>query len=195
VWKRTLFLTFSLDASLLEFIGDPLTSLPLWIKGILTPHSSFSIPLANSHLFQIYVVVLCDMLWFSKNQAIHNGVIPDVSMLAANINRISLEHYTTWTTISNLVRELWSPSSTDIFKVNFDAAIRELFSVKAAICRNFKGQIIKIFSQVRPPCNPTYGKAQTAILAVSLAASFHLENFILEGDSSIVILALQHPSN
>jgi hypothetical protein len=56
-----------------------------WIKGILTPFSSFGIPSANSHLFQIYVVVLGDLLWFSKNQAIHKGVIPKVSTLAANI--------------------------------------------------------------------------------------------------------------
>jgi hypothetical protein len=32
-------------------------------------------------------------------------------------------------------------------------------------------------------------------LADSLAVSLHLDNFILQGDSSIVILALQNPSN
>ncbi|XP_059451120.1 lysM domain receptor-like kinase 10 [Corylus avellana] len=130
----------------------------------------------------------------TQNQAVHNGVIPEASQLAAKINRISLEHHAAWTPSSKPVRELWSPPPTGIFKVNFDTAIRESFSVQAAVCRNSNGQIIKILSQVRPPCNPTYGEAQAALLAASLAASMHLDNFILEGDSSIVISSLQHPS-
>jgi hypothetical protein len=36
-------------------------SLSDWIKGILSPHSFFGIPLADSHHFQIYAVVFCDL--------------------------------------------------------------------------------------------------------------------------------------
>jgi hypothetical protein len=60
-----------------------------WIKGILNPHCFFGIPLADSHSFQIFAVVMCDMLWFSKNQAMHKGVIPKVLKLAKNIKRVS----------------------------------------------------------------------------------------------------------
>jgi hypothetical protein len=54
------------------------TSLSLsdWIKGILSPHSSFGIPLADSHHFQIYAVVFCDLMWFYRNQVVHNGILP-----------------------------------------------------------------------------------------------------------------------
>jgi hypothetical protein len=114
--------------------------------------------------------------------------------LAANINRVSLEHFAAWTSKSSPVRELWSPPPSYYFKVNFDTAIRDDFSTQAAVCRNSRGQIIKILSQVRPPCNPAYGEAQATLLACSLAVSLHLEKFVIEGDSSIVILALQNPS-
>jgi hypothetical protein len=70
-------------------------SLSNWIKGILTPYQSFGIPFADSHLFQIFAAVLCDLLWYSRNQAVHHGIIFDASKLVKNIKRISLEHFAT----------------------------------------------------------------------------------------------------
>jgi hypothetical protein len=42
---------------------------------------------------------------------------------------------------------------------------------------------------------PNYGDALAVRLAVSLATSINLENFIIEGDSQVVIMSLQHPQN
>jgi hypothetical protein len=81
------------------------------------------------------------------------------------------------------------PSAT-CFKINFDTTIIDHFSVQAAVCRNSKGKIVKAFSQVRPPCDPTFGEA----LAAGRAASLKLKNFFLDGDSSIVISSLQQPA-
>jgi hypothetical protein len=163
-------------------------------QNILTPHNSFGIPLADSHFFQIYAVVFCDLMWFSRNQAVHKGIIPDVSKLAANTNQVSLDHLAAWTSKPSPIRELWSPSSPESFKVNFDTATRDEFSTQAAVCRNSTGKIIKILSQVRPPCSPAYGEAQAALLACTLATSLHFGNFVIKGDSSTVIYALQNPS-
>jgi hypothetical protein len=82
-------------------------SLSDWIKGILIPNISFGIPLADLHLFQIFAAILCDLLWFSKNQAIHKGVIPDALKLAANIKRVSSEHYATRSSKKKFVKEIW----------------------------------------------------------------------------------------
>jgi hypothetical protein len=49
-------------------------------------------------------------------------------------------------------------------------------------------------AQIRPSCSPAYGEAQAALLACSLAVSLNLENFVLEGDSVVVITVLQNPS-
>jgi hypothetical protein len=115
--------------------------------------------------------VFCDLLWFSKNQAVHKGVIPDVSKLAANINRVSLEHFAAWSSKLQPIKEVWSKPPQGFCKINFDAAIREDFSIQAAICKNSNGEIIKILTQVRPLYNPVYEKAPATQLAGVLANS------------------------
>jgi hypothetical protein len=80
-------------------------SLSNWIKGILSPHSFFGIPLADCHLFQIYAFVLCDLLWFARNKAAHEGSIPDISTLASSIRRTSFDHAAAWKSPSSLVKE------------------------------------------------------------------------------------------
>jgi hypothetical protein len=129
-----------------------LSSLSLleWIKGILNPHSFFDIHFADSHLFQIFAAMLCDMLWFSINQAVHKGAFPEVLKLATNIKRISLKHFATCSLKLHPTKENWSKLPQDSCKVNFDAIFRENFSTQAAVCRNSKGVIIKILTQVRP---------------------------------------------
>ena len=134
------------------------------------------------------------MIWFSRNQAIHKGVFSEVLKLVANIKHVSLEHFAAWSLKLYPAKENWSKPPQDFCKVNFDAAIRENFSIQAAICRNSKGMIIKILTQVRPPCSPVYGEALVVKLAGVLASSLQLEKFILGGDSSIVVLTLQNPT-
>ena len=51
-----------------------------------------------------------------------------------------------------------------------------------------------MLSQVRPPCSPVYGEALAAQLVGVLATSLILDKFILEGNSSIVVSALQNPT-
>jgi hypothetical protein len=169
-------------------------SLPNWIKGIIHPHSSLGIPLADTHLFQIFAAVLCDVLWFSRNKAVHEGVIPDINNLANSIRRTSLDHATAWKSSSSLVKVPWTPPPAGSYKINFDTAIRQQFSSQAAVCRDSNGLIIKAISQINPTCDSNYGEALAAQLAASLAVSLKLENFSLEGDSAVVIAALQSPA-
>ena len=91
-------------------------------------------------------------------------------------------------------KEIWSKPPLDFFKVNFDAAIKEDFSIQAAVYKNSNGLILKMHSQVRPPCSPVYGEALVAQLVGVLATSLKLDMFILEVDSFIVVSPLQNPS-
>jgi hypothetical protein len=163
-------------------------SLPEWIKSILTPHSSFGIPVADSHLFWIYAAVLCDTMWFSRNQAVHKGVIPNVSTLAAKIRRVSVEHYVAWSQKLLPITEAWTKPPQGWCKLDFDVVLREGFSTQASVCRNSNGEIIKTITQVSPPCSAVYGKALAAKLAGALATSLQLDKFILEGDSALVVI-------
>ena len=168
-------------------------SLSSWVKGIINPHTSFSIPLADSHLFQVFATVLCDLLWFSRNKAIHDGVVPDVLTLAKTIKKTSLEHAAAWKSVSPIT-EVWFPPAAGFFELNFNTAIREKFSTQATVCRESKGRIIKAISQISPPCAPKYGEALAALLVANLAVSLQLKNFSIEGDSLLVDSALQHHS-
>jgi hypothetical protein len=72
-----------------------------------------------------------------------------------------------------LVKEFWSPPTAGSHKINFDTAIRDHFSMQAAVCRDSKGQIVKALSQINPPCDSKFGEA----LATQLAASLAAQNF------------------
>jgi hypothetical protein len=50
-------------------------------------------------------------------------------------------------------------------------------------------------SQISPSCSPNVGEACAAQLASSIAASLYYNNFILEGDSEVVIHALNNPNS
>jgi hypothetical protein len=164
------------------------------VKGIISPHIAFRIPYTDVHLFQIYATVLCDLLWFSRNKAIHKGIIPDITKLAVSIKKSYLAHAVAWSSIPAKKDQAWIPPQAGHFKINFDTAIRDQFFVQAAISRDSNGFILKATSQISPPCTPNYGEAQGALLAAFLAASLHLSNFCIEGDSLIVITALQFPT-
>jgi hypothetical protein len=169
-------------------------TLPDWIKGIITPHNSFSIPAADSHKFQIFAAVFCDMIWFSRNQAIHKGILPDALKLAANIKRVTMEHFAVWSSKQKPDKKTCSKPPSDCYKINYDAVSSEVFSTQVAVCRNSKGKIIRILTQFRPPCSSTYDAALAAHLAALLAHSLKLSNFILEGVSHEVTDALMSPA-
>jgi hypothetical protein len=145
-------------------------------------------------LFQIFASVLCDQLWFARNRAVHEGSIPGITSLASSIRRTTLDRVAAWRSSSPLVKEYWSPPLAKSFKINLDTATLEFFSVQAAVCRDSAGKIIKALSQTNPPCDPNFGEALAARLVVSLATSLQLKIFCLEGDSLVVISALNNPS-
>ena len=91
--------------------------------------------------------------------------------------------------------EKWTSLPLNWVKINFDTAIWDSFSAQATICRDSKGQVLHMFSQISPPCSPNVGEALAAQLACSLATTFSIYHFILEGDSEVVVHALQNPNS
>jgi hypothetical protein len=134
-------------------------SLSNWVKGIISPHIAFGIPQFDVHLFKIFAFVPCDMLWFSRNKAIHKGIIPNMYKLALSIKKSFLAHATAWSTIPDKEVQVWTPPLEGFLKINFDAVIRDQFLAQAIVCRDHKGTIIKAVSQISPPCSPSYGEA------------------------------------
>ena len=72
-----------------------------WIKLILSPGSFLGIPLVDCHKFQMFASVACDILWFYKNKAFHDGVTFEPRNVSAHISRIAFEHFQAWISVSD----------------------------------------------------------------------------------------------
>ncbi|XP_059428630.1 uncharacterized protein LOC132162415 [Corylus avellana] len=150
-----------------------------WINVILSPGISLAIPLVEHHKFQIFAYVACDLLWFYRNKAYHDGKIVDARSISAYINKITLEHFHAWNIRSSLPEETWTLPSVTWFKINFDTTIRDYFSVQAAVCQDSNGSVIRIISQISPACLPNYGEALATQLANSLSNCRDSNGFII----------------
>jgi hypothetical protein len=62
----------------------------------------------------------------------------------------------------------------------------------AAICCDSSGQILTAQSSLGPPCDPNTEEALAALIATRMVVSLRLQSFILEGDSQVVVLAVNN---
>jgi hypothetical protein len=121
--------------------------------------------------FQIFAIVLCDLLWFHRNKAARDGVIPNILVFVSSLKKLSMEHFAAWYSVSSPVSEKskkWTTPLEGSYKFNFDTTTRGSFSAQVAVCRNSHGCIVKALSQISPLCDPVYGEALAARLAASL---------------------------
>jgi hypothetical protein len=65
--------------------------------------------------------------------------------------------------------------------------------VQTTVCRNYDEKIIHFSSLISSSCSTNVGEALVMQLAISLACFLNLDWFILEGDSAVVIQALNQP--
>jgi hypothetical protein len=177
----------------LDFAAFNFTFMVDWINIIISTGSSLGIPLVDHHKFQIFASVACDILWFYMNKALHDDLSFDAHNVSVHINKITLEHFQAWQSKSQTLVEKWTSPPLNWFKINFDTAIRDSFSTQVAVCLDSSGQIIHMISKISHPCLPNVGEALAALIGVSLASQLHIDRFILEGDSEVVVSTLQNP--
>jgi hypothetical protein len=89
--------------------------------------------MADSHLFQIYAAIFCDLLWFSRNQALHKGAIPEVAKLAEKIKRVSYEHFSAWSSKMQPIKEIWS----SLLKVSTKSILMQLLEKVSQLRQQF----------------------------------------------------------
>jgi hypothetical protein len=170
VWRHSFW---SLDITAL-----PVAGMTDWIQIILNP-STIGILASDILLYQIFAVVACDSIWFARNKAHHDNIIPNALDLTVTINRIVLEHRFAWASQQPQPSAVWLKPCSLFLKINYDIAIRDSFSAQAAVCRDFTGSIIQCSSLRSPPCTAIYGEVFSALVTVQLALSLHLSSFYL----------------
>jgi hypothetical protein len=148
----------------MDILALRISTMSDWLNIILHPET-IGIPLVDTHLFQIFAMVACDQIWFSRNKAFHEGLVPNALFVSSTVNQVSRTHFSAWSNQIISVKQVWKKPDPDCFKINYDTAIRSNFSAQAAVCRDSNGSILKCITKLSPPCTPLYGKAIAALLA------------------------------
>jgi len=124
----------------LESLALHISSMTEWLDIILHP-GKIGIPTSGSHLFQIFATVACDHIWFARNKALHEALVPNAMSVSAAINKLVKEHFAAWSHKNGPSHATWSKSKPLSYKINYDTAIRNNFSAQdknlSSLCNYF----------------------------------------------------------
>jgi hypothetical protein len=125
----------------LDILAFNIADMTDWFSIILNP-ARIGIPLEDFHKFQIFAMVACDHIWFSRNKAHHEDWVPDALAISAHINKLVQEHFLAWKSCLPRIPEVWQKPRFPYLKIKNNTAIRDFFSVQAAVIRNSSFQIL-----------------------------------------------------
>ncbi|KAB1213710.1 hypothetical protein CJ030_MR5G004853 [Morella rubra] len=154
-----------------------------WITTLLNPVASLDFLDDHSNQLIRYGAILMDVIWFSRNQLLHQGKRDDVCSLIRRIHRLFVEHSIAWTAVSSEVLAVWSPPCGNFWKFNFDVAIRPACSMLAVVCRNSDGLLLFAWTKRLPPGTPLVGEARAALFAVQEACLLSYPLVVFQGDN------------
>ncbi|GLT62172.1 hypothetical protein SLA2020_348290 [Shorea laevis] len=63
-----------------------------WIKVILDPLKFLAIPKKDIRRFQLFAIITMDLIWFSRNQVVHNSQKLEVTSLLKQIKSALKAH-------------------------------------------------------------------------------------------------------
>ncbi|KAB1204212.1 hypothetical protein CJ030_MR8G028293 [Morella rubra] len=110
------------------------------------------------------------------------------------IQRLYAKHSKAWTSVRPPKPIRWVRPRGNMGKINFDAAVQNDFSLLAAVCRNYDGQILFAWTKRAPPGTPSgthlVGEAKAALFAVQEASFLNNRLVEFEGDNLQVCNAL-----
>jgi hypothetical protein len=133
-----------------------------------------------------------DIIWLSINKLVHEAIIPAPDKIQVQLSSLFSRHFSAWKDAT--LPSLWTSPLSGCFKANFDVTVRNSFSVAAAVISDTSGAIIFAATSKLLGTDALMGEAAAALLASRLALSSDLDNISIEGDSFLVILALNSPS-
>jgi hypothetical protein len=68
----------------MDILALRISSMVDWLHIILHPQT-IGIPASDSHFFQIFAVVACDQIWYARNKAHHENLVPNALSISAKI--------------------------------------------------------------------------------------------------------------
>lgn len=119
----------------------------------------------------------------------------DMKKLADQVKKVSNEHWTAWKnkhmegTISR-----WRPTLKHFIKINVDAAVRDNFTLAAAVLRDHRGDFNGAATKLLVPLQPVEAEEEAALFGVQEAWQRGFRQIILEGDAATVTRAVNNYS-
>lgn len=140
----------------------------------------------------MYASNVIDFLLATRNKVVHWGLTCDALLLQHRVRRVSLEHRVAWNKkLQAPPLQDWISPPAGKVKVNVDVAIQEEYAVIAALARDSSGVLIGARAQKLKAVDVLKGKVEAARLDMKLVRSQGYHEVLLEGDSEIVIKAIQ----
>ncbi|KAG6650574.1 hypothetical protein CIPAW_06G053200 [Carya illinoinensis] len=168
----------------------PILSISDWIEMIIHPGKFLGLQEQDCRRFQLYAVILLDLLWKKRNDIVHNHS-------TFSLEDAKKQLYTSYESYKNAWAErnstksssqVWTPPLVGFQSISFDAAVRDYFSVTSAV-RDHSGKILEICPEKIHSSVPLVAEAKAALLVVCMAGSSR--NMSIEGDAQSVFSALE----
>lgn len=139
-----------------------------WLIIILSNGPGLRLDNSDAKHFLIFAAVLMDMTWFSHNRVVFDKVEINPKELLISIEKLSLEHlnscYNHFRPVEAPPKPIWTPPHLGWVKINFDAAIRNSFSVLATIVRDPAGNFLFAWTSLEGPLKPIVAEGKAACL-------------------------------
>ena len=127
-----------------------------------------------------------------RNEVVKNNVEVDLRVLANQIHCV-YENYCQGLEAKDIIeRRLgsWTPPPLCV-KVNFDAAIGRNKASLTVVCRDHMANLLFVWIEIITSADPLIAKARAALLATRKLLEVSLPSVLFEGDSLVVIQAIQ----
>ncbi|XP_042964528.1 uncharacterized protein LOC122298726 [Carya illinoinensis] len=168
-----------------------LSSMKDWMQFVLNPMRKLGLTTQEEHSFKIFAGLILDFIWRLRNDTVHNQKVWSIQQISSQLNLSYEENLQAWKDITNSkLGKKWQNPPTNHICISFDAAVRNSFSMAAAVSRNSQGEVIEVWTENNPTTTPVIAEALAAKLAFKMAEFINTSHASLVGDSQQVISSI-----
>lgn len=128
----------------------------------------------------LVVVITVDAIWMYRNSLVHGNKQMDIFLSIQSVHSRFVAHKGAWESQDTREEVSWQPPPPGTIKIKFDTPVKDNLLWAAAVCRNCKGEILRIRMQKAVGSNPLKGEALAARLAFGLTSKLSLRSLLLE---------------
>lgn len=119
--------------------------------------------------FILNAALIMDVVWFSRNQTIHEGKELVISELQRSVSSCFLKHSMAWVLQSSRPASFWVPPEPNQMKINFNVVIRHSGSYIVVSCRDSSSFLCTMYMEQVKAMEPLLGEAMAAARAMEIA--------------------------